>query len=99
MEALEGPAIVVVLVCVVVVVGVKRLTASTVANMRHDIGRVTQVKKETLGRLKQAQSQTYVARKSVAGLEQTKRQLARRAASLRKELRDIGQEERARRVS
>jgi len=65
--------------------------------MRGDIGRVAHVKKEALGRLKQTQSQTHVAEKNVARHARTKRTLATRISSLRKELRDINAEEKARR--
>ena len=98
MESLGVPAaIIVVAVCIAAVVATKVLITSVVAKMRRDIGRVAQVKKESLGRLKLAQSQTHVAAKNVTRHQRTKRELTRKIASLRKELRDISDEDKARR--
>jgi len=97
MELLEVPAIAFVIICVGAVVVAKVMTTSMVRRMRRDIARAAQVKKESLGRLKQAQAQTHVAGQKVTQHQRTKRELTRRISSLRKELRDITEEERARR--
>ena len=84
------PAMIIAVACIIAVVGVRNPARSMVASTKRDTSRVGQAKKEAVGRLKLAQSQTHVADQKHARLMQTRTSLTRKVAALRQELRDIG---------
>ncbi|MEE2658286.1 MAG: hypothetical protein VX733_07260 [Candidatus Latescibacterota bacterium] len=97
MDGLEIPAMVAALLAISGVVFAKVATTQLIGRMNRQINRAAQVKQETLGRLKSAQSQKLMYERNKTILEKAQSKLSKRIGRVRKEIADFEEEAEARR--
>jgi len=97
METLELPAILAAMVLSFGVIIAKVMITHLLSRMNRQIGQVSQLKTEVLGRLKAAQGQQQIVAKNQVMLDKKKTQILKKLGRLKKEMGKMKDEEVARR--
>ena len=97
MEALVLPAMLAATVLSVGVVIAKVMVTQLIGRMNRQIGQVSQLKADALGRLKAAQGQNQIIAKNQALLDKKKTKIGKKLGRLKKEMSEMKGEEDTRR--
>jgi hypothetical protein len=97
MEALELPAMLAAMVLIFGVIITKVMITQLIGRMNRQIGQVSQLKADALGRLKAAQGQNQIIAKNQALLDKKKTKIGKKLGRLKKEMSEMKGEEDTRR--
>ncbi|MFP6642015.1 MAG: hypothetical protein VCF24_00420 [Candidatus Latescibacterota bacterium] len=97
MEALELPAMLAAMVLIFGVIIAKVMITQLIGRMNRQIGQVSQLKADALGRLKAAQGQNQIIAKNQALLDKKKTKIGKKLGRLKKEMSEMKGEEDTRR--
>lgn len=97
MEALELPAMLAAMVLIFGVIIAKVMITQLIGRMNRQIGQVSQLKADALGRLKAAQGQNQIIAKNQALLDKKKTKIGKKLGRLEKEMSEMKGEEDTRR--
>ena len=97
MEALELPAMLAAMVLIFGVIIAKVMITQLIGRMNRQIGQVSQLKADALGRLKAAQGQNQIIAKNQVLLDKKKTKIGKKLGRLEKEMSEMKGEEDTRR--